>query len=262
MGGSVTHPIRAAQSAARRELEDVLDRSTDLFALGIADLAYWKFRLEIGKAQASFRRFGTLIQNTLALADLYGCRRTLREARSIASNAAFHKGDEGRLADVEIHTPLNQTLTFHEAIDDLIRREPTLAKSAEEVSRLYSVTRAFALARSTSKVVTAKVQQIIWRALQEGKGAGAAQAEQAIQELGPWTRAYASTVYRTNAATAYANGRFRQASDEQVREFVGALERRAIKDDRTRPNHLAADGLVGAPDDVIWKSLGLPAGFQ
>lgn len=253
-----------ARRTARNELENFLDRSTDLFDLAILDLAREKFLQRTGKGDqrrvdAAFSAFTTLLQHTLVLSHLYGARRTLREARSLGA-AQFHKGDQWQVEDVEIHTPLNQNLTFLEAVDELIHREPKLAANAEEVSKLYAKWKVFAMARSTSLEVTEKVQRLIVKTIQEGKGL--ADVETEIAKLGNWTRAYSATVYRTNASTAYAAGRMRQAFDPEVKEFVGALERRAIKDSRTRHNHLAADGLVAAVDDPIWNSLGVPGGYQ
>ena len=77
-----------------------------------------------------------------------------------------------------------------------------------------------------------------------------------------WTRAYAGTCFRTNASTGYSNGRFEQAQDPDVKEVIPAFKFAALHDDRTRPWHEAAHGLIADTLDPIWATFRPPIGWN
>lgn len=151
-------------------------------------------------------------------------------------------------------------VAFHEAVADIIVREPRLAASAAEVAQAYGTEHAFALARSADLEITRRVQDAIAKALQVGSPLG--DAAEVVAEVGDFSRAYAETVVRTNVATAYSAGRFRQMADPAVRNVIGALRFTAVGDADTRHNHAAADGLIASPDDPVWQHLAPPLGFR
>lgn len=157
---------------------------------------------------------------------------------------------------------------FHEAIEDIIRREPALAKSAEAVADLYRKGPVFALAKSVEMNITREVQGIIRDHLDSGKA-----TEISIREImaksEDFTRSYADTVVRTNANTAATEGRFAQVRDPDVRRIVPAFKFVAVVDydvRRGRPedhgeNHRAAHGAIAGVDDPIWLRIAPPAGY-
>ena len=70
-----------------------------------------------------------------------------------------------------------------------------------------------------------------------------------------------STVVRTNAATSYAAGRFREAEAMDAEGILSGLRYVAVLDSNVRPNHRAAHGVVAAVDDPIWNKISPPMGF-
>jgi hypothetical protein len=224
------------------ELAEFLNRSAASFASAMARLA---------KAAAGDSRYDSgaaivdltdLISETMTLADLHGRRRALLEY-----DAVIHAAPSARPAATVAAfaaSPIVPAVPFESAVQDLLTREPRLAETYQEVAELYRTRHAFAAARSSSRLVTAKVQEAIAKAMREGKAL--ASAEAAVAEVGDWSRAYAETVYRTNVATAYSAGRIRQAFDPAIGQVMIAFERRATGDRDTRPHHQAASGLLAA----------------
>lgn len=68
------------------------------------------------------------------------------------------------------------------------------------------------------------------------------------------------TIFETNLKTAYAAGRWEQIQDTKA-DFP-YLMYDAVKDDRTREEHLAWDGLVLPADDPWWKTHYPPNGWN
>src|SRR3990167_6799996 len=246
---------------AQDELEKFIERKGILFAEAVLNLAKGKASGHIAHEKALSDMAG-LIQKTLQLTNMHGRKRTMIEADRAASRGA-------KFADIpENANPLGG-LPFDEALDDMITREPRLAESWREVSRIYTEDHAFALARSADLKITRRVQEEVQKLIGEGKSTS--DVENAILDIGKssdmgavrdWDRAYAATVYRTNASTGYNTGRIQQAQDPDVREVIPALEFAAVMDDRTRPHHGAADGMIADTYDPVWKALRPPIGWQ
>lgn len=87
-------------------------------------------------------------------------------------------------------------------------------------------------------------------------------AKKILAKIAPFSEAYAETVYRTNLATAYTAGRFRQAQDPDVEAITPAFEYTPVGDSSTRHNHLAARGLLASIKDGIWDRFSPPMGFN
>ena len=150
--------------------------------------------------------------------------------------------------------------TFEEAVEALVSREPRLEQSAIELSRLYNNERVFGMAFSIDQKLTERVQETLARVMREGGGVST--AEKILEDIVPFTKSYATNVYRTNLATSYNEGRKKQAQDPAVAEVIPALQFRSMDDARVRPNHAAADGLVAATDDPVWRRFTPPIGHQ
>lgn len=146
------------------------------------------------------------------------------------------------------------------AVAALIEREPRLARTAADVARLYSTEKVFALAKSTSLVVTQKVHGVIVATLEGGVPSEV--AEKVIADLGPWSKAYASTVLQTNLMTAYSDGQDGQARAPGVRDVMVGYEIAGPKDGDARPNHAKAVGWRAAVDDPRWAYMKPPLGFN
>lgn len=233
------------------ELESYLDREASSFADALMKMARadWFDR-------DALDHLARLIQRTLILADLNGRKRMLMEAD------ALRKRTPARFA---AESPIAPGLTFDEAVEDLLKREPRLAESAAEVAELYSWSGVFALAKSASINLTRRVQQALGELLSQGKAAESTREElqrMAAEEAHDWTVSYASTIYRTNVAHAYNMGRMKQAQDPDVADVIPALEYVSMEDERTRPNHWAAHGLVAGVNDTIWTRMRPPQGYQ
>ena len=133
---------------AQNELEKFIDRKGALFADACMNLAKAKAEGSIAHNRA-LDDMAMLIGRTLALTDLHGRKRTLMEADHASSTARF--------AEIPHDANPLGNLPFEEAVDDIITREPRLAKSWQEVSRLYSSDHVFAMARSADQKVTERV---------------------------------------------------------------------------------------------------------
>lgn len=234
--------------SGREEFERFWDKKSRAFENAFLDLA--RSRLALGADyQSSVSKLAELIRHTMILSNLYARRRVLLEADRMRRIARFATQPVDVVPDV----------TFDEAIEDLVSREPRLARTWEEVSRLYSTEHVFAAVRSIDENMTARIQKAL--ADVTAKGGSINDAVRVFQEIAPWSRSYSEMVYRTNLSTAYNAGRMQQANDPEVKDAIPALVFESMDDDRTRPNHKAADGLIAAADDPIWKRYHPPAGY-
>lgn len=230
----------AAETAMRRVRPSLVE--------AVADLAAARARGDRG--QYALERFASILGAGLLYGDLLGRYQALQAADAVERRVATLRADVSPLIEVP----------FREAIDDLVSREPRLARDREDLARLYQGEHGFALARSADLTVTERVQDLLREAMSKA-GPGVDATRVAIMDAGDFAQAYAETVLRTNFATTYTEGRLAKASEPEVRSVIPALRFTAIEDSRTRHNHRAADGLVAAPDDPVWRLLRPPLGF-
>jgi len=255
----------AALKSPESEFTALADHSTKLFARPFTALLYAIAAYEEPARRRAFARCAAAIGDTMTLADLYGRRRVLLES-DFADTRRFY-APTPELAIYGGRTPVVPDVPFSEAYEDILRREPRLATTAAKVAELYRTKHAFALARSAEVSLTEAVQRLVGRAVKEGIPTPSASAQ--VAELGDFTTAYAGTVYRTNLATAYTAGRFQQAKDPEVARILPAMERYSVTDSalrRGRPedggeNHAAANGLVAAVGDPVWRTHAPPSGY-
>lgn len=148
------------------------------------------------------------------------------------------------------------------AVESMLAREPRLARTAAQVADLYAHGKVFALAKSSSLVVTQKVHGAIVAALESG--APSEVASKVIAELGPWSKSYAETGLRTNVMTAYSDGQDGQARAPGIRDVMVGFEIAGPgrEDPDTRHNHAAAVGWRASVDDPRWKTMKTPLGFN
>jgi SPP1 gp7 family putative phage head morphogenesis protein len=235
------------------DLERLQDASASDLVNAITDLVEHPTG---GQRQRAIEALADTLAANAGMADMLGRRRLLLEidAKGAPASVRMSRTDSDGVPST---VPAVARVPFNEAIADMVRREPRLARSAAEVRRLYTRGNFFALARATEVVVTARVQESVIRALKTGKN-----TTSEIEMLGDWPQSYASTVYRTNMATAYARGRVAQASDPDVADYVAGWRYAATDDADVRPNHLALDGFVAARTDPVWSSITPPNGYN
>lgn len=246
--------------SAQDEFEQLSARSSNEFMERTLDLAAerWKYftargTYDVGMAR---QRLGSLVAGTSAVAEMLGRRRVRLEADHMKRG---YKSLEAMKFAAEDQN-LIPNVPPEKAIEDLVKRDPRLAPGYRRVQELYNDERAFALARSADVTVTKKVQDVLQQSLQAG--ANLPSVENMIAQIGGWARAYGEVVFRTNLCTAYANGRFLEASDPDLEGFIVGLERMEVMDVRTRPGHAAANGLKAGLRDPIWLHLGVPGGYN
>lgn len=244
------------------ELADLQDKATPQFTSAMNALAEAQMAGDQRAYDAATARLAELLEQTITYSDLLGRRRLMLEA----------KGGKKELPEAPAKTmsmmafasrkdsPVLPNVPFTEAVDDILSREPVIARSFRRVGDILRRRHAFALARSASLELTKKIRDTVGRMMREGKGE--VRAGEVISRLGDWSAAYGRTVYRTNLATAYSAGRFAQARDPEVSEFVGAFEFQAVQDSDARPHHRAAHGLLASTTDPIWERYSPPLGFN
>ena len=206
-----------------------------------------------------------------ALADLLGRRRMMMELRR--AGAHFQDGysawtSSSRYVDLsmfDIATTVPK-VPFRDAIRDLVKREPLLADTAQDVAAIYQE-HGFAAVHAQTEKVLQRVQAQL--GVVQQAGIPIPKAAEIVEQLTGWTRAYAHTVVRTNLTTAYAAGRFAQLKDPAVQAIVPALRFVTVQEPYdpktgrgTRPNHRAAHGLVAAVDDPVWDKISPPLGYN
>ncbi len=218
-----------------------------------------------------------------AAADLLGRRRVRLESRAARASTvhrrmavgasgshgfAYAVGDPGDIVESVPRVP------FEDAIADLLDRMPVgirdvLGPKAEQIAAVYSERHAFALAQVADQTVTARIQQLLAKAVERGTPTPSI-IRQVLQQGEDFTAAYAETVVRTNLATAYSAGRFREAADPDLREEFPAFEYQAIDDTRVRrgrkedggENHLALDGFVARTTWDGWSTWAPPNSYN
>lgn len=233
-----------------KELEDLQDKSSALFKDEMSELVESIAYGNNQRRSQSVNSLAELAWQTMALSDLLGRRRVLLEVRN-----RYIKGT----ANFGI-TPIFPNVEFREAIQDIITREPMLARVSKEVSSLYRTRHGFAVAKSADLRITERIQTFISAALHQGLDTPTASV--IISGIGDFSLSYASTVYRTNVASAYTAGRFQQAFDPDLDDYALAFEYQAIDDADVRPNHFAADGLIANKRDRIWDTYSTPMGYN
>ena len=252
----------------RDELAELAAHSTAQFTGAL--LAYARALISpapnksASSTDACEERLRELLAQTLTLSELMGRRRLLLEADAIRAKSGS-KAQPGYPSYYSFTAPLLRSpvvpkLTFWGAVKDILTREPRLASKFDSIWDLYRTRHAFALGKKTTLKVTKKVRDTVAEHIRTG--AGEFRAGEVISKLGDWSEAYGRTVYRTNLATAYSAGHFKEAQDPDVADLVGAFEFNAVPDAMARPNHRAAHGLIAPVNDPVWSRLSPPLGFN
>ena len=100
------------------------------------------------------------------------------------------------------------------------------------------------------------------------KGATVKEAKQVLSErfdalgLTPKNSFQLETIFRTASSVAYGAGSWAAYQDPDVQEILWGYTYSAVMDDRTRPNHAAADGTTLKADDDFWMRMWPPNGYN
>jgi len=170
----------------------------------------------------------------------------------------------GILAAVVLETAF-EPLPFDEAID--FWRGKT-SVSPQEFAAMTQAARqkAFSIADGASKLIRDEIRDYIDQALTEGLTLGEFQSNAArlLDAAGITARAphYWETVYRTNLATSYQVGRWRQMNDPAVRAARPYLRYVSARLPTSRPSHVEKHGLVYPTDHAFWTRWYPPNGFN
>lgn len=251
-------------------LEDqikILHHSPEEFVKALNRIIYAQVSGNMYGEELAVKALAELIGETNALANLMGRRRMMLEWEAL-----YKKPQPLRDAVLFADTPVIPDVPFDQAVDALLSRPVyggQLELSWQEVSELYQGDNAFALARIASDRITNRVQKYIAQAMTDGTNQDAAIqgvltsfGKNMVKELGNYAEAYAETVYRTNANSAYNEGRMQQAQDPVVAEVIGGFIFDTFLDDVVRPNHKAAHGFIAGTNDPIWQMLQPPLGYN
>jgi len=231
-----------------------------------------------GRGQfAAEERIATIVAEGMALADLLGRHRIHRilEAEGVDLDDPGGAVESAEPVDVSAVAgafaleafPVVPKVPFDKAVDSVLSRTPTLARTGVAVAKAYARW-GFAAARSISEAVTARLQKLVARATKEGLSVP--DGRRAVRELSGWSKSYSETVYRTNLVTAFTAGEFQEARKPTVSKFVLGFAVIGSTDSNTRrgrsedggENHLAAMGLVAPVDHAVWRTATPPYGYN
>lgn len=265
----------------RDELADFLDNSSIAFLRSARKMIRTKLEGDAESQRIALEEMAELLAQTMTLADLHGRRRMLLESDAIIKRTPKSEVAPLLHADVLFQsiddritfstTPVVPKVPFLEAIEDLLRREPRIAATAQAVSDLYSQRHSFALARSLDTKLTRRVQKALASFLEIGIPEPT--VGKVIADMGDWTESYGQTVYRTNMSTAYGAGRFRQVFDPDVARVIGGFKFMVVRDSDARgnpktwkgppdENHWDAHGLTASTTDSVWERFYPPMGYN
>lgn len=272
---------------ASKFLEDLTGRYARLYASAINDLFVAAVTGNRSAASDARHALGETIAETMGVAEVLGASLVLQHAARLLGSpttqlslAARGFGllpwpiprDLMRFAEEPIQTIIPR-VTLQEAVDDMVDRTPATIRraadrTAKRISQLYSVDRVVAFVRSAEEAVTEAAQNFVARALREGIPAGEAgralamTANEVSTRSEPWSEAYSRMAFRTNVNTAVTAGRFRQAQDPDIRAVIPAFRFDAVMDSDVRDNHAAANGIVMAIDNLEWRRIAPPLGYN
>ena len=234
---------------AEKELQIIEAAKTEWLAKLLGQVAVARIT-KSGEKKAE-RELAQAIAKAMGIADLFGRRRLALEVDKATKGRAFQVPQ----------------VPFEEAVQDILKRHPVIAKGWKATQEAY-LKGGFAIARSSSKKITAHVQGTIAQSIKQGLSPSEAtkQILDKIREGDPeeftYSRSYAETVYRTNMASAYTRGRIEQAKDPVFKRQIGAWMYVTAGDVDVRDNHQAAHKFVAATEDPVWKELRPPLGYN
>lgn len=232
------------------QLANIADNATPEFERALRSLVHAIVKRDNAAHQRARESIQRAIGQTHALAELLGRRRAILAA-------GLEDMPKGSIQFSAVVPPIE----FEEAIGAIIDRTPVLAVSGEAVKEAFRRDpNVIAFARAADLATTRRVQKLL--STFGFAGTPLPTAEKVLQELEGWTRAYSETVFRTNLNSAFTEGIFAMARDDDVRDVVPALMFVDSRDPDVRKNHRAAHGMVASVGDPVWDTLKPPLGYN
>lgn len=157
-------------------------------------------------------------------------------------------------------------LPFKEAVD-YFRQKASVPSAHWTAVMDEAHARSFAVAGATDKALIGDLRGAVDKAIAEGTGLGAFQKEfDAIVAKHGWVHHghpqwRARVIYESNMRTAFAAGRYAQATDPDVLAAFPYWEWVHTPVQHPRPQHVAWDGLVLRADDPFWDTHYPPCGY-
>lgn len=155
------------------------------------------------------------------------------------------------------------------AIDDVV--SGLLTKTGMSIFDLEPVrdryrARASAVVQGLRESVSEEVNETVEQAIRDNLHVGAAigRVRERMETIGmtpdrPWM---IENLIRTQTQIAYGAGRVLESRDPAISEILWGWQYVAVGDDRTRPNHMALDGVRLPKDDPRWNEIMPPSGFN
>lgn len=188
-------------------------------------------------------RVGKLAESLAAVnatAELMGRSRVREMQRRALESGGLSKFKDDVPWSTFADSPTGVIDTPQAALDYFTRLVPKLGIDPERFVGEQK-RKAFTLAASTNKVLTAKIQDVIRKGLGESKGVAdvTAKITEALSLAGvtPRHKQYAEMVYRTNANDSFQTGLYEEGRHEDVREVFPAWRYLIVNDTRTGDDH-------------------------
>jgi len=254
-------PLRLLEGAApvaagrlmldpHEELDRLHERSTLALSATMNEIQIARLRSDFDRAAKLEAKLGRDLGEMLAAADLLGRRRFLLEMKG-----AGVKPDKALFV---------AKVPFLEAVESILARTPELAEGWKATREAW-LRGGFALAKSTTEVMTRKVRGTFLRFMRGGMTeieTTEAIRSQLQTSAGSITRAYADTVFRTVVSTAYSEGRKEQARRPGVRRAACGWRYVATHDPDVRKTHIAGDNFIAHVEDEVWTVHSPPNGYN
>lgn len=179
--------------------------------------------------------------------------------------AAFQgKPDRARKVDFGGLTQTEEdfvTIPFEDAAKDVLKRTILPAETIDDILDAYEQYR-FAIQADLSAEVLTLVQRKTAALIRDG--GTPTDFVKFARSLGDGfvSDGYAKTFFRTEATSAHAAGRIKQAFSPELDDYVVAFKYVAVGDGDTRNNHKANDGKYFAKRDGRWAGRVPPNGFN
>ena len=243
-------------SVVNRQLEDIIRSASSYDAL-VSNLI--SSRLE--GAAAIEENIAAAIFNV----HLLGRSQVLADVRQNARQPTSRARARDLSFSAIVLEPDFEPLPFDEAIT-FFRNKTNLTPQQFQALTQAARTKAFTVADGANRVVRDSIREMLDGALADGLTLREFQdnAADVLDATGvsPRTPWYWETVYRTNGASSYQVGRWKQMSDPDVvaeRPFLRYVSARLPN---SRPDHIDKHGLVYPVTDAFWQTWYPPNGFN
>lgn len=204
-------------------------------------------------------KLSELLATWMAANNMLGRYHVLSDAqKKIGSPLQLSTAAVSQFDDVQ---PLGfESVPFTAAIDR-IRNLTPMTKLAFDGLRQQYQQQAFTVAGVSDVRMIDRIQQMLTDTLQSGGSTNdfIKQAQSLAPDLLDWQLA---TVFQTNFASAYSNGRLAMLRDPAVMAALPYWQYHTAEDTHVRPAHAVLDGFVAQASDAVWRKIYPPWGYN